>query len=69
MEIFFYFLNVENEIMNPERMLLTFYSFPPIESFLLPLVYTVVVSFMENSQLSECDILEWVFFIFFIYVI
>lgn len=59
MEIFFYFLNVENEIMNPERMLFTFYSFPSIESFLSPPVYTIVVSFMENGQLSESDSLEW----------
>lgn len=30
-----------------------------IESFLSPLVYMIVVSFMENGQLSESDSLEW----------
>lgn len=55
---FFYFLNDENETMNPGRMLFTLYSFPPIDSFLLPHVYTVAVCLMGNSQLSEFGDLE-----------
>lgn len=63
---FFYFLNDENETMNPGRMLSTLYSFPPTDSFLLPHVCTVVICLTGNSQLSESGGLErptsWPFF-------